>query len=412
MGKEPQEADYWGWGYGSPRIALELNTNRIVDAIRGHRSLVVREQLVRTDPVIISRDTIRENISPDFMRDEVRDLSDAVRDLATNARNARSASDNRSDFLQISRQLADQSEFLHVDLENIRFGLAELSSSFDWAMDRVFFHLNYIGSTLGEINVAVGEIKDMKKHSLRTEAREYRGNGIYAFNNGFYEEAKDEFLASEKKFVYDPVIHQYLGDIFLRHLGDLGQALVYYQKMARYASAEPFPLALVNWAELHVGHVFYLQGKMPEAVAAAERAVRACDNPESNYHLAHYLSFLAKTPDEVERVVRLLLKVIQKDPGYFVRVDVDHQQFVESFRRLNQPLAELKRQLLNEAGSKAGEVLKNVEVRIKALRSDSNFTTKTKLAFDEAVDECATAIDLYNRGSYFDLLRVLDVYKK
>ena len=344
----------WDWQYLFAGDSIEVAADKIVKAAEVHQERVRRDYLDSADRLVASQETGRELLSG-----QLSDIADELAHLGGIFRNG---------------------------MDQLAKGLGDLDSSFNWGIRQVVWNL-------AEINKKLASPLDVK-------AANFRKHGIYAYDNGWPEEAVKDLLEAEELNRYDFVVHQYLGDAFLWKLSDPQKAFEYYQKAARYAM--PHSREVAGWAKLHAALVKYFQKEFGEAARLAKEAVELCPSAEAHYQYAHYL-MLAGDGDLAE-IVRHLEIAIKKDPPYFLKIDFDQKTFEEDFRKIKDQLQELKKRMFQEAETKAVARLDACRSRLSQLHGQDTlvWTPRKKVAYETAAQAYGRAVELADRRSYLD----------
>ena len=344
----------WDWQYLFTGDSIEVAADKIVQSAEAHQERVRRDYLDSVDRLVVSQETGRELLSG-----QLSDIADEVNRLGGIFRNGAS-------------QLAK--------------GLGDLDSSFNWGIRQVVWNL--------------AEIDKKLAHPLDVKAANFRQHGIYAYDNGWPDDAVKDLLEAEALNRYDFVVHQYLGDAFCWKLSDPQKAFGYYQKAARYAA--PHSREVACWAKLHAALVKYFKREFDEAAHLAGEALKLSPSAEAHYQFAHYLMLVGDT--DLSEIVRHLEIAVRKDPSYLLKIDFDQKTFEEDFRRIQGLLQKLKERMFREAQTMAIERLEDCRSRLSLLY-DQNAKVSTPLkleTYKTAVQAHFRAVELCGRHSYLD----------
>lgn len=166
------------------------------------------------------------------------------------------------------------------------------------------------GFLLGDINLALGVVSDQLadgfaevayQQRLQTEqlrgildtlanpstvaAQELRDRGLYAYANGWLDDAEKELVAASEKNPFDFTVHQVLGDIAIRDESRLDVAADRFAKAAKYAAPVSKPDAA--YAYMSAAKALRLGGRHAEALEASEKAAELAPGlPEVHFAVA------------------------------------------------------------------------------------------------------------------------------
>lgn len=152
-------------------------------------------------------------------------------------------------------------------IEQVADGIGALHADFAWAMGALLWKLELQQETLQDILTTL-------QSPLSTEARELQKRAEFAYQQGWYNEALDDFLASEERNYQDFAIHQAIANIYLYHKRPpcLEKAREYYLKAGKYAA--PYSRYHAALGYLYAAFVCYLQQDDPAAIENARQAIK------------------------------------------------------------------------------------------------------------------------------------------
>jgi hypothetical protein len=234
-------------------------------------------------------------------------------------------------------------------VEDVAGGIEALRADFDWAMGALLWKFELQQDTLQNILTTL-------QAPLDTEAKELRKRAEFAYEQGWYEEALRDFLASEEKNYQDFAIHQAIGNIYLYHTrpAELPKARAYYENAGKYASPRSAYHAALGY--LHAGFVCYLQGDDAAAIAHARRAVDLDPEMlEAHYNLAKF----AAAAGQVKVAFPALETAIQKERTYAVKAWVD-----ADFANIKTTLARFMEALYSDAKHNAQREWRSLKEKI------------------------------------------------
>jgi len=273
-----------------------------------------------------------------------------------------------------------------LGVDRLSDGLESLAAAFDWGFSELIWQLEQQREVLTTI-------LERLELPLDTQAKELKKRAEKAYRNGWFDDALEDFLESEKKNRYDFTVHQYLGNIYFFEKKMLETALKYYEKAVKYATPESS--YYTSFALIHIALIKYLQEDFQKAYVATSKAIEISPNfYEAHFQHARYCAILGRYDEAIAH----LRKVIAADRYYCIKVDLE-----KDFHVMKKQLLLLFVELRDTAQYEAErELMQAYElVQIAALQdaynyaSDSFGLTKTRLNEAEA---------FFRRNSYFDYL--------
>ena len=134
---------------------------------------------------------------------------------------------------------------VQYEVQRVGDGIDRLGADFHILMVEVIWKLDLQQSTLASILEAI-------RAPLDTAAKELRLRAEDAYRNGWYEEALQDLLESEKKNYQDFAAHRCIANISLYHLVNIEKARTYFKKAAKYS--RPRDLRQCAEAEFFCGY--------------------------------------------------------------------------------------------------------------------------------------------------------------
>lgn len=270
-----------------------------------------------------------------------------------------------------------------LGIDRVADGLEGLAATFEWGFSELVWQLE-------EQREILKDILRVLQAPLDTQAKELRKRAEYAYRNGWFDDALEDFLESEKKNRYDFTIHQNLGNIYFFEKKNPEKALEYYEKAARYATPEsPYHASI---AYLHVGLIRYLQGNFQKAREATLKALELSPSLyEAHYQHAQYCANLGKYDEAIEH----LRIAIEGDRYYCVKADSE-----KDFDVMKDQLMILFKDLRETACDWAKKEIK----RAKELIQDAESYGVPNNSIVVAKNKLNEADTLFKRDSYFDYL--------
>lgn len=269
-------------------------------------------------------------------------------------------------------------------VDDIVNGLEGMKSTFEWGFSELVWQIEKQRGTLQEI------LETLQK-PLDTQAKELKKRAERAYENGWFDDALQDFLESEKKSKYDFTVHQNLGNIYFFHKAQPDKALKYYEKAAKYAKPESAFHA--SFALLHVGLIEYLRENFNKAYEATSKAIELSPElQEARYEHAKYCTKVG----EYEEALGHLKTVISNDRYYAVKANLE-----EDFNVMKPKLLSLFGNLRDDARNQAKLEVEKAEKLIQYAESHGS-KDYTISKFEIAKETLEEAGDLYQKNSLFD----------
>lgn len=200
---------------------------------------------------------------------------------------------------------------LSYDLKQISQGLDGLQSIFEWGISEVVWQIELN-------NKRLDKIQDLLLAPLDTKSKELRKRGITAFENGWHEDALEDFLLSEKKNKYDFMVHISIGMIYLFNLKLKDKAIGYFEKAIKFS--RPYSTYHTSFALLYKALILLDFGKTEDAEKCTQEAYELSPDFLEAYYQNSQYNALLKNTDKCFCQLRL---VISKDIGYLAKVNAD-----------------------------------------------------------------------------------------
>ena len=252
-----------------------------------------------------------------------------------------------SAIIASQERISEGIDNLSYGIHRVERGIAGLQAAFEWGISEVVWQI--------EQNRAVLKgILEVLSAPLDTQAKELRKRAEQAYANGWFEDALEDFLESEKKNRYDFSIHISIGMIYLFQKINKEKALEYFEKAIKYA--KPTSNYHTSFALLHKGLIKRDFGLLNEAEkCAAEAAELSPDFAEALYQNAQY-NVLLNRPD---KSMQLLRQAIKLDVNYCEKTSAG-----KDFEKAKDHVNRLFIQLRDEEGELARRNLTNIEKNI------------------------------------------------
>jgi len=232
---------------------------------------------------------------------------------------------------------------------------------------------------------------------LDTQAKELRRRAEDAYANGWFEDALEDFLESEKKNKYDFLVHISIGMIYLFQKIDKEKAIEYFEKATKYA--KPKSPYHASFALLYKALIKRDLGHIEEAEKCTDEAVRLCpDFAEALYHNALYNALLNKPA----KAIPLLKEAIVIDINYCEKI---HNE--KAFNKIRSQVNAMFEELRDEQGRKANT---EYEILAKKLNALNDLINEIRNQEPMEIDDFAInkntqrVMELMRRNSYRDYL--------
>jgi tetratricopeptide (TPR) repeat protein len=293
-------------------------------------------------------------------------------------------------ILSSQERISEGIDNLSYGIDRVEHGIAGLQAAFEWGISEVVWQIEQNRKILRTI-------LEVLSAPLDTQAKELRKRAEGAYANGWFDDALEDFLESERKNRYDFSIHTSIGMIYLFQKIDKDKALEYFDKAIKYA--KPNSGYHTSFALLYKGLIKRDLGLIEEAERCASEAVELSpDFAEALYQNAQYNALLAKP----EKSVQLLKKAIELDVNYCEKIF--HEK---DFEKIEPSITNLFVQLRDKESAKAREKFALILKRIDKFDSLLHEITNQESVEAENKDLriCLDRIkELMRRNSYRDYL--------
>jgi len=237
-------------------------------------------------------------------------------------------------------------------IEQVKEGMYGLQAAFEFGISEVVWQIEQNRHVLKSI-------LEILSAPLDTQAKELRKRAEEAYANGWFEDALEDFLESEKKNRYDFSIHISIGMIYLFQKVDKEKSLKYFDKAIKYSL--PKSHYHTSFSLLYKALIKRDAGLIEEAEKYTDEAVALSpDFAEVLYQNAQYNALLNKP----EKVVSLLKKVIELDVNYCEKTINE-----SDFRKIKSNVDYLFRELRDKQGKNARNRYAVISKKIDALNN-------------------------------------------
>jgi tetratricopeptide (TPR) repeat protein len=282
---------------------------------------------------------------------------------------------------------------LREGIDNLAYriedGMEGLKAAFEFGISEVVWQIEQNRQVLKNILEVLMALLD-------TQAKELRSRAEDAYANGWFEDALEDFIESEKKNKYDFSVHISIGMINLFQKVDREKALEYFEKAVKYA--RPKSPYHASFALLHVALLKRDLNQIAEAEKLTAEAIELTPEfAEALYQNAQYNAQI----NQVQKSLSNLEKAIRIDRNYSLKANNDNM-FDPIRKEVNQLFEKLRDEVSNLT-------LRAYQPFRKAVKDINDFilTNKAKLDLSGLQQNNftteITAIDnLLKRNSYFD----------
>ena len=318
------------------------------------------------------------------VRTQTQVVSNATRTMLT----AQAASTNA--IIASQESIREGIEDLAYGIDEVREGIYGLKAAFEFGISEVVWQI--------EQNRAVLEdILEVLMAPLDTQSKELRKRAEKNYAKGYFEEALEDFLGSEKNNKYDFIVQISIGMIYLFHLVNREKALEHFEKAAKYARQESDYHA--SFALLYAALIKRDEDKIEDAERLTDEAVGlSLDFAEALYQNAQYNAQLKNS----RKCISHLEKAIKIDRNYCLKADKD-----EMFNPVRHEVNALFERLRDEAVAKAEDGYKSIapaigkinEIVVQAGRVGGGIDKLNVNKFSAELSDVKKRLD---RRNYFD----------
>lgn len=282
---------------------------------------------------------------------------------------------------------------LAYGIEEVKEGMQGLKAAFEYGISEVVWQIEQNRQVLTDI------LKVLTA-PLDTQAKELRRRAEDAYSNGWFDEALEDFIESEKKNKYDFSVHISIGMIYLFQKIEKEKAIEYFEKAAKYAKPKsPYHASL---ALLHAAVIKRDFGLIDEAEKLTSEALSLTpDFSEALYQHALCNCLLGNIPESISS----LEKAIAFDKNYCLKVNND-----EAFNNIKGPISTLFEKLRNKEMASASSIYKknkSVLDSINSIMGSFRQTTENGFRVEKYNDSLQQIENMIARNTYFDALAAI-----
>ncbi|PIQ08113.1 MAG: hypothetical protein COW71_13560 [Ignavibacteriales bacterium CG18_big_fil_WC_8_21_14_2_50_31_20] len=284
-------------------------------------------------------------------------------------------------------------------LERVGQSIDDLQSTFEWGISEVVWQLE-------QNRTVLKNILEVLMSPLDNQARERRIRAKEAYDNGWLDDAEEEYLESEKLNKFDFSIHISLGIIYLFKKIDKEKALSYFEKAIKYA--KPKSPDMTRDALLYKALIKFDFGEIEEAEKFSSDAITLSPNSlKAYYQNAQYNAQLKNHIKSIDN----LEKIIKQDKLYCLKAHED-----TLFDPIREYVNNLFKKLKEEEKTKAIKTYDNIIIKNKKMDLFfEKYSTKINISrvvnnsqqINRDIIELKKRLD---RNSLFDFIEINNIY--
>ena len=295
-----------------------------------------------------------------------------------------------SEIISSQERISEGIDNVAYGVERVEEGIYGLKAAFEWGISEVVWQIEQNRHVLQGILAVL-------MAPLDTQAKELRRRAEDAYTNGWFEDALEDFLESEKKNKYDFIVHISIGMIYLFQKINKENALEYFDKAIKYA--KPKSPYHASYALLYKALIKRDFGLIEEAERCTNEAVELCpDFAEALYQNAQYNALLNRPA----KAIPLLRKAIEIDVNYCAKIynEKDFDKIRPYIDELQVKLRDEQKQISLDKYSVTTKMHDTLNNLINEVRNQQAFEIH-----DEEAKNCMIRIrELIQRNSYRDYL--------
>jgi tetratricopeptide (TPR) repeat protein len=292
-------------------------------------------------------------------------------------------------------RIAEGIQELGYGISEVADGISGLKAAFEFGISEIVWQIEQNRDVLRNI-------LEVLSAPLDTQAKELRKRAEEAYANGWFDEALEDFLESEKKNRYDFSIHISLGLIYLFHKVDKQKALEYFENAIKYA--KPKSPYHASYALIHKALVLRDLGKLQEAEVCTEEAISISPDFSVAIYQNAQLNALLNNPS---KAIQMLRRAIEFDQNYCEKSNSD-----KVFDCIRQELDKFYSKIRNEQEEKVRNRFEPIRTDfnlIMTVVSDSNILNSSKVLITSVKVLIDRVEQLIKRNSYKDYLDALSI---
>lgn len=298
-------------------------------------------------------------------------------------------------------------------IDNLSYSVAEVSEGMQGLKAAFEFGISEVVWQIEQNREILQNILDVLMAPLGTQAKELRRRAEDSYSNGWFDEAFEDFLESEKINKYDFSVHISLGMLYLFQKADKTKAYESFEKAVKYA--RPKSRYHASLSLLHLAIIKRDMNEIEEAEKLTAEAIQLSPGfVEALYQNAQYNGKLKR----VDKCIRSLTAAIKADKMYCLKADKD-----EMFDPVRSHVNMLFDQLRSVESSKATSCFKKIKQKHDKIISILKNISKDKiinLSLEDEIINVSSYLSSANkigsdynklnskrgRNSYFDFLGI------
>lgn len=298
---------------------------------------------------------------------------------------------------ELANQIISSQQRISEGIDNVVYGLERVEEGIYGLRAAFEFGISEVVWQIEQNREILENILEVLRAPLDTAAKELRKRAEDAYANGWFDDALEDFLESEKKNKYDFSIHISLGMIYLFQKKEREKALEYFDKAVKYA--KPKSPYHASYALLYNALIYRDLNKIEESLKCMDEAVDlSSDFAEVFYQNALYSALLNKHG----KAIPLLNKAILMDVNYCEKT---HSE--KAFDGIRAHVNKLFESLRDDEGTRAKAEylrLKERQNRFVTVSKETEKVADLKIEDREITATFERIEQLIKRNSYRDYL--------
>lgn len=303
-----------------------------------------------------------------------------------------------SEIISSQERIPEGIDNVAYGVERVEEGIYGLKAAFEWGISEVVWQIEQNRHVLQGILAVL-------MAPLDTQAKELRRRAEDAYTNGWFEDALEDFLESEKKNKYDFIVHISIGMIYLFQKINKENALEYFDKAIKYA--KPKSPYHASYALLYKALIKRDFGLIEEAERYTAEAVELCpDFAEALYQNALYNALLNRPA----KAIPLLKKAIEMDVNYCEKIQ-NEKAFDKIRTHIEQMFIEL-RDKQGESALDCYQILRKKQDTLNDLTNEIRNYWYIEINDEKIKNSLKRIIELTRRNTYRDYLEANTLIEK
>ena len=293
-----------------------------------------------------------------------------------------------SAIIASQERISEGIDKLGYGIDRVEQGIYGLQATFEWGISEVVWQIEQNREVLKNI-------LEVLKAPLDTQAEEYKKRGEYAYSNGLFDDAIEEFLESEKRNKFDFSIYISIGMIYIFQKINREKALEFFEKAVKYA--KPKSTYHASFALLHAALIYRDLDQLSKAERLTADAISLSpDFAEALYQNSQYNAQLRNAPKSIVA----LEKAVLLDKHYCLKADSD-----QMFDPIRNDVNNLFRKMRDRVLNKCEDLMGSQQADIDRTNGMIGLTTEfypLEFEIDSFASELMDVEKRINRKSYYD----------